>query len=93
MAEQPGSENTNSKTLTLQGSEGMECPLLPHPWGSHRGVREEEAVMRGLTMNKQSRVAGGIARLYLKATVSEWLSIKIAEEMLGSQGQSPRERQ
>lgn len=56
-------------------------------------MREEEAVMRGLTMNKQSRVAGGITRLYLKATTREWLSIKIAEEMLGSQGQSPRERQ
>lgn len=56
-------------------------------------MREEEAVMWGLTMNKQSRVAGGITRLYLKATTREWLSIKIAEEMLGSQGQSPRERQ
>lgn len=71
----------------------MEVPLLPHPWGSHRGTREEEAVMLGLTMNKQSRVAGGIARLYLKATTSEWLCIKTAEVMLRSQGQSPRERQ
>lgn len=47
--------------------------------------------MPGLTMNKQSRVAGEIARLYLKATTSEWLYIKIAKETLRSQGQSPRE--